>query len=79
MASKMAKTIAVGATHLGKKTRKNVIKQNAIKKNQSLEYQMKIGGKLNKTISENFLLNQNSVSEFLTDIFDLMKNSEFKI
>ena len=40
---------------------------------------MKKGGKLNSKISENFLLNQHSVAEFLTDIFDLMKNSEFKI
>ena len=54
-------------------------KQNCIKKNKNLEYQMTKGGKLNKKISENFLLNQNSVSEFLTDIFDLMKNSEFKL
>ena len=54
-------------------------KQNCIKKNKNLEYQMTKGGKLNKKISENFLLNQHSVAEFLTDIFDLMKNSEFKI
>ena len=54
-------------------------KQNCIKKNKNLEYQMTKGGKLNKKISENFLLNQNSVAEFLTDIFDLMKNSKFKI
>ena len=54
-------------------------KQNCIKKNKNLEYQMTKGGKLNKTISENFLLNQHSVSEFLTDMFDLMKNSQFKL
>lgn len=54
-------------------------KQNCIKKNKSLEYQMTKGGKLNKKISENFLLNQHSVSEFLTDMFDLMKNSQFKL
>ena len=40
---------------------------------------MKKGGKVNKQISENFILNQHSVAEFLTDIFDLMKNSEFKL
>ena len=34
---------------------------------------------INAKISENFLLNQNSVADFLTDIFDLMKNSEFKL
>ena len=56
-----------------------LVKQNCIKKNRNLEYQMKKGGKLNKEIANNFLLNQNSVAEFLTDIFDLMKNSEFKI
>ncbi len=53
--------------------------QKAIKKNKNLEYQMKKGGKLNSKISENFLLNQHSVAEFLTDIFDLMKNSKFKL
>ena len=36
-------------------------------------------GKMNKKIAENFLINQNHVAEFLTDIFDLMKNSNFKI
>ena len=40
---------------------------------------MSYKGKLNKKIQENFLLNQNYVAEFLTDIFDLMKNSNFKI
>ena len=56
-----------------------LVKQECIKKNKNLEYQMKKGGKLNKKISDNFLLNQNYVAEFLTDIFDLMKNSNFKI
>ncbi len=54
-------------------------KQNCIKKNKNLEFQMTKGGKLNKKISENFLLNQHSVAEFLTDIFDLIKNSQFKL
>ena len=54
-------------------------KQNCIKKTKHLEYQMTKGGKLNKKISDNFLLNQHSVSEFLTDMFDLMKNSQFKL
>ena len=56
-----------------------LVLQKAIKKNKNLEYQMTKGGKLNKKISENFLLNQHSVSEFLTDMFDLMKNSQFKL
>ena len=54
-------------------------KQDIIKKNKYLEYQMKNKGKLNKKINENFMLNQNYVAEFLTDIFDYMKNSNFKI
>ena len=36
-------------------------------------------GKLNKSISENFMINQNAVAEFLTDIFDYIKDSNFKI
>ena len=36
-------------------------------------------GKLNKKISENLLYNQDQVVDFLTDIFDYMKNSSFKI
>ncbi len=56
-----------------------LVNQNCIKKNKNLEYQMKKGGKLNKQISDNFLINQHAVSEFLGDIFDLMKNSEFKL
>ncbi len=56
-----------------------LVKQDCIKKNNKLEYQMKNKGKLNKKISENFLLNQNYVAEFLTDFFDYIKNSNFKI
>ena len=40
---------------------------------------MKKGGPLNKKVSDNFLINQHSVAEFLTDIFDIMKNSAFKL
>ena len=56
-----------------------LITEKAIKKNKKLEYQMSKGGALNKKISDNFLINQHSVAEFLTDIFDIMKNSEFKL
>ena len=56
-----------------------LVKQDCIKKNKNLEYQMKKGGKINKKISENFLFNQNAVAEFLTEIFDYMKNSKFKV
>jgi len=54
-------------------------KNNIVKKNKNLEYHMKKGGILNKKISENFLINQQSVAEFLADFFDLMKNSKFRI
>ena len=56
-----------------------LVKQDVIKKNKNLEYQMKSKGKLNKKISDNFLINQNAVAEFLTDVFDYMKNSNFKL
>tara|TARA_Y100000816_G_C26026206_1_gene537046 strand:- start:7 stop:1026 length:1020 start_codon:yes stop_codon:yes gene_type:complete len=56
-----------------------LVKQDCIRKNKNLEYQMKNKGKLNKRISENFMLNQNRVAEFLTDFFDYIKNSNFKI
>ena len=56
-----------------------LVNQECIVKNKNLEYQMKGKGKLNKKLAENFMLNQNYVAEFLTDIFDLIKNSDFKI
>ena len=56
-----------------------LVKQDCIQKNKNLEYSMKSRGKLNKKIDENFLINQEYVAEFLTDVFDLMKNSNFKI
>ena len=56
-----------------------LVKQGCIKKNDKLEYYMTPSGKLNKKISSNFLINQNYVAEFLTDIFDLMKDSNFKV
>ena len=56
-----------------------LVKNDAIKRNKYLEYHMQSKGKLNKKINENFMLNQNYVAEFLTDIFDYMKNSNFKI
>ena len=56
-----------------------LIKQDIIKKNKNLEYQLKNSGKTNKIISENTVINQEAVADFLTDIFDYMKNSNFKI
>ena len=56
-----------------------LLKNEVIKKSKNSEYQMNSKGKLNKKISENLLYNQDQVAEFLTDIFDYMKNSNFKI
>ena len=66
------------ATH-ARQPSKGQRKLQRSKKNKNLEYQMKKGGKLNKQVQENFLRNQNSVAEFLTDMFDLMKNSQFNL
>ena len=56
-----------------------LVKNECIIKTKNLEYQMKNSGKLNKKIAANFLLNQGNVAEFLCDVFELMKNSNFRI
>ncbi len=53
--------------------------KDVIKKNKNLEYVMQNKGKMNKKIADNFMVNQIAVAEFLTDIFDYIKNSNFKI
>ena len=56
-----------------------LIKQDIIKKSKNLEYQLKSSGKLNSLITKNTIINQEAVADFLTDIFDYMKNSNFKV
>ena len=56
-----------------------LVKNDLISRNRRLEYQMKSTGKLNKTIHQNTIINQGAIADFLTDIFDYMKNSNFKI
>jgi len=56
-----------------------LVNKNLIKKDKKLQYFMNNSGNLNKKISINFLLNREAVGSFLTDIFDLIKNSNFKI
>ena len=56
-----------------------LVNKNLIKKNKKLQYFMNNSGNLNKKISINFLSNREAVCSFLTDIFDLIKNSNFKI
>ena len=56
-----------------------LVEKGCISKTKNLEYIMTSKGKMNNKIASNFLVNQNYVAEFLTDIFDLMKHSNFKI
>ena len=56
-----------------------LIKHDVVKKNKNLEYQLKSSGKINKIIATNTVINQEAVADFLTDIFDYMKNSNFTI
>ena len=56
-----------------------LVKQGCVLRTKNLEYIMASKGKMNNKIGSNFLVNQNYVAEFLTDIFDLMKNSNFKL
>ena len=56
-----------------------LMKNDIIKKNKNLEYQLKPSGKIHTMISKNTMINQEAVSDFLTDVFDYMKNSNFKL
>ena len=56
-----------------------LMQQDIIKKDKNLEYQLNGRGKINKKISKNTIINQEAVSDFLTDVFDYMKNSNFKL
>ena len=56
-----------------------LVNQGVIKKTKKLEYVTNNQGKLAKKIKENFLNNHDAIAEFLTDFFDYVKNSNFKI
>ena len=56
-----------------------LMEKKLINKNKEFEYTLKNEGKLNKKINENVYTNMSLVAEYLTNIFDLMKNSKFKI
>ena len=56
-----------------------LMRQDIIKKSKNLEYQLKNSGKINKIIAKNTIINQEAVADFLTDIFDYMKNSNFRL
>ena len=55
-----------------------LVKEKAVKRNKKVEYAMLKKGKINMQVKENFKFNQMYVAEFLTDIFDYIKNSNFK-
>ena len=56
-----------------------LVKKDIIRKNKNLEYQLKNSGKIYEVISKNTVINQEAVADFLTDVFDYMKNSNFKL
>lgn len=58
---------------------KNLIKRKFIKKNEKLEYILWGSSKNFKIFSGNYMISQREKSDYLTIIFDLMKNSKFKV
>jgi predicted transcriptional regulator len=54
-------------------------KEKIIKRNKKLEYFLTGHGKLNEKIKTNYLINQNNIATFVTDIFNLIKRSSLKI
>ena len=58
---------------------KKLSSENVIKRNSKLEYVLNNKGKLNEKIKTNYLINQTSISFFVTDIFNLIKKSSLKI
>ena len=58
---------------------KKLSNEKIIKRNKKLEYVLTNKGKLNKKIQTNFLINQKYIALFVTDIFNLIKNSPLKL
>jgi predicted transcriptional regulator len=54
-------------------------KEKIIKRNKKLEYFLTSQGTLNKKIKANYLINQENIALFITDIFNLIKRSSLKI
>jgi len=57
---------------------KKMEKKNFITRNQRLEYTLGANKNL-REFRENYLINQKALSDFCTTIFNLMKNSKFKV
>ena len=58
---------------------KKLSREKVIKRNKKLEYVLTNDGILNEKIQVNFYKNQKQISLFVTDIFNLIKKSPFKI
>ena len=58
---------------------KKLSREKVIKRNKKLEYVLTNEGILNEKIQVNFYKNQKQISLFVTDIFNLIKKSSFKI
>ena len=58
---------------------KKLLKEKVIKRNKKLEFVLTTQGKLNEKIQVNYLINQNCIALFVTDIFNLIKKSTLKI
>jgi len=58
---------------------KKLTNEKVIKRNKKLEYVLTNKGKLNEKIKANYLINQKHIALFITDIFNLIKNSPLKL
>ena len=58
---------------------KYLLKQKLVTKNKKLEYMLLPSPKNIKSFEENYMHNQKHKAGFVTTIFDLMKNSSFKV
>ena len=58
---------------------KYLVKQKLVMKNKKLEYMLLPSPKNIKSFEENYMHNQKHKAGFVTTIFDLMKNSSFKV
>jgi predicted transcriptional regulator len=58
---------------------KYLVKNKLVKKNKKLEYHFFQSSKNLQSFKENYLTNQKQIGILVTTIFDLMKNSKFKI
>jgi len=58
---------------------KKLLNKKIIKRNKKLEYVLISEGQLNKKIKENYLINQECIALFVTNIFNLIKKSPLKV